>query len=396
MAPSQFPSSRLLTGARLFDGEEWLDGCALLIEGGKIAALPVEGPATDTLSGRVETIALPPGTILVPGFLDVQVNGGGGILFNATPTVDAALAIAAAHRPFGTTALLPTFITGETGAMRQAADGAVAAVRIPGSGIVGLHLEGPFLAPARRGVHDGDFVRTPTDGDIDWLCSLPARLAPGKLLLTCAPEVMRPGDIARLTAAGVIVAGGHSAADLDRTQSALAEGMTGFTHLFNAMPPIANRSPGIALAAMADPESWGGIIADGVHVHPALLQATLRLKPGRVFLVTDAMPPTGTDLPDFVLDGRTIHRRNGQLVTEDGILAGADLDMAQALRNTVRLLGMPVGEALRMASLYPARFLGLEGTHGRIAPGRRADLVALSADLRVIRTLVAGEPTVPA
>ncbi|HYC05125.1 MAG TPA: N-acetylglucosamine-6-phosphate deacetylase [Azospirillaceae bacterium] len=377
---------QLLTGARLFDGESWIEGRALLIGDGRIAGLPAAG---EDVSGA-ERVDLPPGTILAPGFLDLQVNGGGGVLFNAEPTADAALAIAAAHRPFGTTALFPTFITGDAGGMRRAAEAAAEAAGVPGGGVAGLHLEGPFLSPARRGVHEASFVRAPTDADIDYLRGLPARFPRGRVLLTCAPEAMRPGDIARLAAAGIVVAGGHSAAGLERTREAVAEGLSGFTHLFNAMPPIANREPGITLAAMADAGTWAGIIADGVHVHPELLKTALRLKPGRLFLVTDAMPPTGTDAHSFVLDGRTIRRQDGRLVTEDGTLAGADLDMAQAVRNAVALLGLPVEEALRMASLYPARFVGLEGSHGRIAPGRAADLVLLSPELRVRGTWVAG------
>lgn len=381
---------QFLTGARIFTGDRWLDDHGILIRDGLIAALIPDGRHRGEAEAR--TIPLPQGTVLAPGFLDVQVNGGGGVLFNDTPTVAGALAIAAAHRRFGTTALLPTFITGDPAAMRLAADAAAAAAEIPGSGIAGLHLEGPFLNPVRRGVHEAAFVRELEADDIDYLCSLPARFPAGKVLLTLAPERVGTADLARLAASGIVLAGGHSAATYEQTEDAVAAGLRGFTHLFNAMPPITNREPGIALAALTYPATWCGIIADGIHVHPALLRAALALKPrGRVFLVTDAMPPTGTSNDSFMLDGRTIFRRDGRLVTADGVLAGADLDMATAVARAMSLLGQPLEEALRMASTYPTEFLGLKGRHGRIALDHPADLVLLRPEgMRVLATWVGG------
>jgi N-acetylglucosamine-6-phosphate deacetylase len=213
----------------------------------------------------------------------------------------------------------------------------------------------------------------------------------GGLLLTLAPECVDDRTIAQLSSAGIAIAAGHTAATVERTRQALAAGLRGFTHLFNAMPPLVNRQPGPVAAALTDPVAWCGVIADGIHVHPALLQLAVGMKPGKVLLVTDAMPPCGTDATSFQLYGRTIHRRDGRLLTDDGTLAGADLDMPAAIRHCVDDLGVSLEESLRMASLYPARALGLDHELGRLAPGHRADLTLLAPDLTVLATWVGGE-----
>ncbi|WP_044559989.1 N-acetylglucosamine-6-phosphate deacetylase [Azospirillum sp. B4] len=379
----------LLTGARLFTGDVMLDDHALLLDGPDILDIV---PDVASVAGAAR-LPLPEGSLLAPGFIDTQVNGGGGVLFNDTPTVAGALAIAAAHRRFGTTALLPTVITDDMNTMMIAAEAAAEAAAVPGSGIIGVHLEGPFLNPTRRGVHKEGHIRRPNGVDLDRLCALPRHFGDlGRVLLTLAPEQVDDADIARLVRAGVILAGGHSAASHERTQAALRAGLRGFTHLFNAMPPISNRTPGIALAAMTAKDAWCGLIVDGVHVHPDLLALALAAKPrGKMMLVTDAMPPTGTDATTFTLYGERIHRRDGRLVTDDGVLAGADIDMAQAVRNATRLLGLELEEALRMASLYPARFLGMDGRLGQLAAGFQADLVLLDTHQHVLGTWVAGQ-----
>ncbi|MBP2232783.1 N-acetylglucosamine-6-phosphate deacetylase [Azospirillum agricola] len=375
---------RFLVGSRLFTGDAILDGHGLLIGEGRILDLLPSGREPDA-----EILRLPDEALLAPGFIDAQVNGAGGVLFNDRPTVEAALAIAAALRRSGTVGLLPTFITDDRARTEQAARAALAAAAIPGSGVLGVHLEGPFLSPERPGVHEPRFIRVPDAADVAFLTGLAAGAPDARVLVTLAPERVEDETLARLSAGGVILSAGHSAAGVERVEEAAGRGLRGVTHLFNAMPPIVNRAPGLALAGMSDPRLWCGIIADGVHVHPALLRATLAAKPaGRVFLVTDAMPPVGTDATGFTLYGRTIHRRDGRLETGDGTLAGADIDMIGAVRNAVALLGVELEEALRMASLYPAAFLGLEDRYGRLAPGHRAALVLLGADLEVLRTWV--------
>lgn len=377
----------LLTGARLFTGEMMLDGHALLIEDGTILDLIPGGTALDA-----RTVALPAGSLIAPGFIDTQVNGGGGALLNDTPTADAVRTIVAAHRRYGTTGLLPTFITDAADKMHCAASAVAEAMRVRDSGVLGLHLEGPFLSIERRGVHSPAFVRPPTPDDIAYLAELPNEFPGGKVLLSLAPETVSDEDIGALAEAGVLLAGAHSAASYARTTAAIRAGLRGFTHLFNAMPPVANREPGIAGAALLSAETWCGLIADGIHVHPAMLKLALAAKPrGKLMLVTDAMTPLGTDATSFTLYGATIHRRDGKLVTDDGTLAGADLDMAQAVRNCIGLLGLPREEALRMASLYPAQFLGMSDRRGRLGSGYLADLVLLDQSTHVLGTWVAGE-----
>jgi N-acetylglucosamine-6-phosphate deacetylase len=380
---------RVLTGARLFTGDRIVDGHAVVIDGDRIAAV---APLADA-PGDARTLRLPADTLLVPGFLDLQVNGAGGVLFNDAPTTDAALRIAAVSRRAGTTGVLPTLMTDEPGKLRQACDAAAAALARPGSGVLGIHLEGPFLSAERPGVHLPRWMRRPDATDIELLAATAQRFGDrGRLLVTLAPECVDDRDIARLAAAGVTLAAGHTAATVERTRAALAAGVRGFTHLFNAMSPMLNRQPGPVAAALADPDAWCCIIADGLHVHPALLALLVQVKPrGKVVLVTDGMPTSGTDATAFTLFGRTILRQGGRLVTDDGTLAGADIDMVQSVRNCVRLLGLPIEDGLRMASLYPAAYLGLDDQLGRIAAGYRADLTLLRSDLGVLATWVNGE-----
>ncbi|HMG20096.1 MAG TPA: N-acetylglucosamine-6-phosphate deacetylase [Kofleriaceae bacterium] len=380
----------LLLGARVFTGDRIVDGHAVLLDGARIAAvLPVADAPGDAAVRR-----LPADTLLVPGFIDAQVNGAGGVLFNDAPTAATALAIAAEVRRTGTTGVLPTLMTDDPARLRQACDAAAEAVARPGGGVLGLHLEGPFLSPDRPGVHRPQWMRAPVPADIDFLIAAARRIAgaAGRLVVTLAPERVDDRDIARLAGAGVIVAAGHTAASFERTRAALAAGVRGFTHLFNAMPPMLNRAPGPVAAALADPDAWCSVIVDGLHVHPALLRLLVQVKPpGKVVLVTDAMPPSGTDATSFQLFGRTILRQGGRLVTDDGTLAGADIDLAGAVRNCVELLDLPLEDSLRMASLYPAAYLGLDRELGRAAPGYRADLALLRPDLSVLATWVAGD-----
>ncbi|WP_257456608.1 N-acetylglucosamine-6-phosphate deacetylase [Archangium lipolyticum] len=381
---------RVLRGARLFDGERMLDGHAVVVDEGRITAVVPESSApADAQQQR-----LPEDALLVPGFIDAQVNGAGGVLFNETPTAEAVFAIAAAVRRSGTTGLLPTFITDDQSRMHLACDAVLEALSHPASGVLGIHLEGPFISGERPGVHDPRFIRAPDSRDLELLVALPERLASKKarMVLTLAPERVDDAFIKRLAAAGAVLSAGHTAASYERTGEAMAAGVRGFTHMFNAMPPAQNRQPGVGVAALMSTEAWCGVIVDGIHVHPAMLRMLLKIKPrGKVFLVTDAMPPVGTQASSFTLYGHTILRRDGRLVTENGTLAGADIDMATAVRNCVHLLELPLEESLRMASLYPASYLGLDDQVGRVAPGYRADLTLLRSDLSVLATWVGGQ-----
>jgi N-acetylglucosamine-6-phosphate deacetylase len=371
---------RGIHAARLFTGEAMRPDTALLIENGRVRDL------TDSPPPGVPVERLAQHLVLSPGFIDAQVNGGGGVLFNDSPDLPTLRAIVAAHRRFGTTALLPTLITDTPERMRDAAACVRTALQAGEPGILGLHLEGPFLNPARRGVHPEAMIRPMSEDDLRFLCER----APRPLLLTLAPECVDPNALSRLANAGVTLAIGHSAASCEQAWGALRAGARGFTHLFNAMPPLAGRDPGSVGAALAS-DGFAGIIADGHHVHPANLRVALRAKGAeRLMLVTDAMASVGSDIRAFALHGRTVRVADGRLATEDGTLAGAHLDMAGAVRNAVALMGASLAEALRMASATPADFLGVRG-RGRLVPGAVADAVAIDNAGTVEQVWVAGE-----
>jgi N-acetylglucosamine-6-phosphate deacetylase len=317
------------------------------------------------------------------------VNGGGDVLFNDDPSPRGIAAIAAAHRRFGTTALLPTLLSDTPEKMRAARDATVAAAGVDPS-VIGLHYEGPFLSQDKAGVHDRGMLRRPEPGDVDLL----APLRNGVTLVTLAPEEVPEGFIAQLVGAGVRVSLGHSMATYAQTRAALSEGLTGFTHLFNAMRPLASREPGPIAAALEEPGARFGMIVDGEHVSPAMLRLALR-GAGKAMLVTDAMPPVGGSSANFRLYGQRITVHDGRCTTADGTLAGSVLDMASAVRNCVRMLDLPLAEALPLATTVPAAFLGIDGWLGCLAPGYRADMVALDPDtVDVFATWVAGTPSV--
>ncbi len=374
--------SQALVNARILTPEGWRDDAVLLLKDAHVAAVTT---ADDTRLHGIEHHDLQ-GLSVLPGFIDCQVNGGGGVLFNATPTVEGIRTIAAAHRRFGTTALLPTLISDKTEVMRQALTAVEQALReVPG--VLGIHIEGPFIAPERKGVHDVRVLRRPDTAEM----ALSASLKQGRTLLTVAPEEMPPGSIRELAAAGVIVAVGHTAGTYTDIRAALDAGARGFTHLYNAMTPLQSRAPGAVGAALEDRASWCGVIVDGHHVHPASLKVALAAKPkGKVFLVTDAMPPVGATEPSFTLNGEILTEQDGIIRTADGVLAGSALSMITAVRNCVELLGLPLEEAARMAATYPADFLGLGASHGRIEAGYRADLTVVDAALRVQETWIGG------
>jgi N-acetylglucosamine-6-phosphate deacetylase len=365
----------------VFDGAVVHRNAAVIIDGAGIVALTPRTEAPATIPMR----ALPDGAWLAPGFIDVQVNGGGDVLFNDVPTVEGIRTIAAAHRKFGTTTLLPTLITDTPEKMRTAIAAVQELVDVDPA-ILGIHLEGPFLSSERPGVHEQRYIRVPTADDGAMLTA-PRR---GATVVTLAPERAPQGFIRQLARAGVRVCLGHSMATYAETRAAMAEGLTGFTHLFNAMRPMASREPGPIAAALESPDAWFGMIVDGAHVDPAMLRLALR-GAAKPMLVTDAMPPVGGSRMTFALYGERITVRDGRCVRDDGVLAGSALSMAAAVRNCARLLGVPLEEALRFASAHPASFLGLDHMLGRLAPGYRADLVAFDPiGLEVLDTWVAG------
>ena len=373
---------QVLLAERVFDGRRWHEDAAVLVAGLRISAVARRTDIAVSHQAR----RLPAGAFLAPGFIDLQVNGGGGILLNDDPSPEAMRAIAGAHRRLGTTAILPTFITDSRDRMLRAIASADAAAGQ--EGVIGLHLEGPFINPSRSGVHARDHIAQAAMSDLEWL--RPLRHA-GRSLVTLAPECVPEGFIRGLAGAGLRVAAGHSEASADVMMRAMNEGLTGVTHLFNAMPPFQGRAPAIVGGAFADSRLIAGLIVDGLHVDPVSVRAAFAAKGADgIALVTDAMPTVGAAIDTFVLTGKKVTLRDGRLVTEEGTLAGAHLDMATAVRNAVTRCGILLDGALRAASLTPARFLGLENERGALIPGARADLVALDEDLRVIATWVGG------
>lgn len=372
-----------LVGARIALEQEVVTGCAIVIQDDRIATIcPVE--ALPPVEARIDL----GGGVILPGFIDTQVNGGGGTLFNDTPSVAGIRAIAQAHRRFGTTGLLPTLISDDLSVVAKAMGAIDEAIEQGVPGVLGIHIEGPFLNIAKRGIHDGTKLQRMGDAAFTLL----TRPGPGVRLVTLAPEMTPPGMIRALVDAGIIVAAGHSMADYDQTRAALAEGLSGFTHLFNAMTPLASREPGMVGAALDGGNSHFGLIVDGHHVHPATLRIALAsVDPARAVLVTDAMPPVGTALDHFALMGTEVRLVEGQLRSADGTLAGSALTMAQAVRNAQDLLGLTLLRASALASGNPARFLGLDGRIGIIAPGQRADLVHLDNARAVTATWIGGE-----
>jgi N-acetylglucosamine-6-phosphate deacetylase len=374
-------SQALINGQVLVDGAI-VSGRVVVIEGGRIAAVAADAPSGSELVDLG-------GGILAPGFIDTQVNGGGDRLFNDDPSVETIAAIGAAHRAFGTTGFLPTLISDDAAKIEAAMDAVRSAISAGVPGALGIHVEGPFLNPERKGIHDGAKLRQISDADIAML----SRPTGGRTMVTLAPERVPREAIRALADAGVIVSAGHTQANADQIGQALADGVTGFTHLFNAMAQITPREPGTVGAALGDGGSWCGIIVDGHHVDPRVLRLAMRATPLRRFmLVTDAMPSVG-GRKSFVLNGQLIGVVDGKCTNADGTIAGSDLDMASAVRNAVDMLGVELADALAMASANPAAFLGLVEELGRIAAGCRADLVLLDDRLNAVETWIGGVPS---
>jgi N-acetylglucosamine-6-phosphate deacetylase len=371
-----------LTGARLFDGSEFHDGLAVIVSGARIRDVV---PATSLPPG-LERVELQ-GGILAPGFNDVQVNGGGGALLNDAPTVETVARIASSHRAFGTTGLLPTVITDDADVLR-AAVAAVRQARDAGmANVLGIHIEGPFLDPKRKGAHDARYIRAMTEEDLTEICNLGC----GSVMLTVAPNCVSPRHISALSEAGVRVSLGHSEAGSFDVITALRAGASAFTHLYNAMSQLTGREAGMVGTALADDQSFVGIIADGLHVTNIPLRLALSAKRrDRFMLITDAMPSAAGGPDSFVLQGRVVRRNGRRLSLVDGTLAGSDLTMDEAVRHVVAHGDVSLAEALAMASAVPAEFLGRGQELGHIKPGFLASLVHLRDDLTVAQTWVEG------
>ncbi|MDP3737719.1 MAG: N-acetylglucosamine-6-phosphate deacetylase [Hyphomonadaceae bacterium] len=362
----------------LCTGDEIIEGATVHIDGGRILTVAsTPAPGATKLEG-----------LLAPGYIDIQVNGGGGVLFNDAPTLQTLQTIAAAHRPFGVTGFMATLISDDRSKAARAIEAVEHALKSGVEGLLGLHLEGPWLSDPRRGVHPSKFLRQLDAEDIQLL----TRKRSFPLLITVAPEQIDAASLKTLAAAGVKISLGHTAASSENVEAALAAGATGFTHLFNAMPPLEGRNPGPVGAALANRSVWTGLILDGIHVHPTSARVAFAAKTAnKLILVSDAMSTIGSKDPSMSLFGEKITVRDGALRTANGTLAGAHLELSTAVRNAVSLLGATQQEALRMATLTPAEFLGVDKDRGRIAPGARADFVLLGPTLDLKEIWIAGK-----
>ncbi len=367
---------------RLFDGLNYSDDQVLSIKDGKIIAIDQNVDSADYVAEG----------LVVPGFIDLQVNGGGGSLFNASPSLKSAKTIMTAHSKFGTTGMLPTLITDKVEVMAQAADAISLAIREKVPGILGIHFEGPHLSIAKKGAHSAEYIRPITDAEWQIL----ARKDIGHIIVTLAPETVAPEDIARMVALGIKVCLGHTNADYVTAQQAIDVGADGFTHLFNAMSPLQGREPGVVGAALMNDNTSCGLIVDGHHVDYVTCKFAIKAKPqGKIFLVTDAMPPVGTDETEFAFFNRTVHLADGKLTSTTGELAGSVLDMATAVRNTHQGLNISLDEAIRMATQYPANYLHQDEDstliRGALVAGAQADFVLLDEQLVVQATWIGGQ-----
>ncbi len=372
-----FINGRILIGSKI------VDNYCVIVEGGKITSVIPQA----ILPAKIDFHDLD-GLLLAPGFIDIQVNGGGGHLFNDAPTVETIAQIGKAHRQYGTAGFLPTLISDDLEIVAQAIRAVEEAIAQGVPGVLGIHIEGPFLNKAKKGIHNQDVFRTLSDEDIPLLTSLKT----GKTLITLAPECTDPKLIKKLVGAGAIVSAGHTNASYAETRIGIENGVTCFTHLFNAMSPFTSREPGVVGAALEDQDTWCGIIVDGKHVSSPSLKIALKCKPlSKYILVTDAMPTVGSPDNSFILQGQKITVKDGVCVSADGTLAGCHLNMAQAVRNTISMLDVPTENALAMASQNPAVFLGVSNIYGKIAPGFAASFVALDEDFKAVNTWINGQ-----
>lgn len=374
-----------LTNGRVLTDRGVVERHTVLVEDGRISAVANDGKIPSGARSHDLNNGL-----LLPGFIDTQVNGGGGVLFGDDPSMETLRRIGAAHAHFGTTAFLPTLISGDFGLIRAAIAAVESAIEADVPGVIGIHIEGPFLNRERKGIHDAANFR-PLD---DEAVALVTSVKRGKTVVTLAPEQTTPETIAALVKAGVIVSAGHTDGTYAEIRAGLDAGITGFTHLFNAMSPLRAREPGAVGAALDDAESYCGIIVDGKHVDPATLRIALRCKRAdRLMLVTDAMPSVGAANKWFTLQGRTITVKDGVCVAPDGTLAGSDLDMASAVRNAMAMLGLDLNTAVTMATRNPARFLGLDTQNGVVREGLQADLVCVDDTFAVRDIWIKGRHT---
>jgi len=370
-----------LQAQQFFDGETLHHNKIIAIKNGTIDSITASG-STDKIADEITQ------GLVVPGFIDLQVNGGGNVLFNNSPSLAGIKTIINAHAKYGTTAMLPTLITDTLEKMQQAANAVAQAISTKIPGVIGIHFEGPHISLPKKGAHLAEFIRPISPAE--W--KILERKDLGQILVTLAPENVSPQEIARMVKLGIKVCLGHTNADYKTAQQAIDAGADGFTHLYNAMSTIQGREPGVLGAAFMNDHTSCGLIVDGHHVDYTSCKIALKNKPkGKLFLVTDAMPPVGCNEKEFQLFNRKVLLENGKLTLPNGGLAGSALDMATGVRNIYQQLGLELTEAIRMASLYPAQYINKEQQLGSLSAGKQADMVVFNDNLQVQSTWIAGK-----
>ncbi|PIJ48780.1 N-acetylglucosamine-6-phosphate deacetylase [Erwinia sp. OLTSP20] len=378
-----------LINGRIYTGHEVLDNHAIVIADGRIERLcPVEALPKNIATTDVH------GAHIAPGFIDLQLNGCGGVQFN--DDIDA-LSVATlktmqqANQRSGCTSFLPTLITSSDALMKRAVEAQRAFLAQNKFQALGLHLEGPWLNPLKKGTHNPQLIRQPSAELVDFLCQNADVISK----ITLAPEQVTPDVTHRLREAGIIISAGHSHASYDEARRGFDAGISFATHLYNAMPTITGREPGLIGALFDTPDVYCGIIADGLHVHYANIRNAKRIKGDRLVLVTDATAPAGmradAAIDQFIFAGKTIYYRDGLCVDENGTLSGSSLTMIEAIRNVVEHAGIALDEAIRMATLYPAKAIGVDRLLGSIATGKVANLTVFTGDYQIIQTYVNGD-----
>jgi N-acetylglucosamine-6-phosphate deacetylase len=364
---------RVITAKAVFDGVNLLSNKAVLIADGVIIDLIDKDKVYDAT--QIEDFG---NSVISAGLIDLQLNGNGGVLFNDSISFASLETMHQTNLRFGTTSYLPTLITSDLNDVRAALEVTKEWFKQYGNtrGVIGLHLEGPFLSKEKRGIHPLEFVTLPTDAMLIEIASY-TKYFPIKL--TLAPENFKPEQISYLVKHGVIVSVGHTNASFAQAQMAFDNGATTVTHMFNAMSGLTGRNPGVIGAVLAN-SSYLGLIVDLLHVDKANVQLMAKLKPTTMYLVTDAVTPTGTDMTEFDFAGKHLYVRDGRCVDDAGTLGGAYLTMNEAVRNCVNECGVSLEQTLMMATLTPAKLMGLEQEIGKVAKGYRAELIALNLD----------------
>ncbi|CAK9885731.1 MAG: N-acetylglucosamine-6-phosphate deacetylase [Candidatus Erwinia impunctatus] len=373
-----------LVNGRIYTGHEILDNHAVVIKDDLIESVcQLTDLPADITTRDVN------GALIAPGFIDLQLNGCGGVQFNdalSAISVETLAIMQKANEKSGCTSFLPTLITSTDELMKRAVEEMRAWLAQNANQALGLHLEGPWLNPLKKGTHDPALIRKPTQEMVDFLCAN----ADVVTKITLAPEMVDPAVIRQLKAAGIIISAGHSHASYQEARRGINAGITFATHLYNAMPELVGREPGLIGAILDAPDLYCGVIADGLHVHYANIRNAKQLKKDKLILVTDATAPAGADIEQFIFAGKTIYYRNGLCVDEKGTLSGSALTMIEAVANSVEHAGIALDEALRMATLYPARAMGYENTLGTLEAGKVANLTVFTRDYNIISTIVNG------